>query len=226
MSFLVFNRQFDGRTVGMSIWFRLPSDAIAAVRKRDAVTLSNNEDVEVMDHVVPIIMLGPQNLIPVEDWTFPNAECFNDPNPEHPPSLTRLGYITGVRSVPSQQSCIGVRCHPGSDPSNPLPPSLYVHIQAGNGPRVPPFYVAEFGPGFSCPVYPDFDPIWGLHPIPVFKDAAYIFERPLGGALGNSSIVSTTVLPGGAFGGTPEITPDRWHHLMLSWTAGDRKSVV
>src|SRR3954466_9229686 len=85
----------------ISVWFKIPSAAVTAVRARDT-GISGSEDVNVMDHIIPLIMFGGQQTTLIYEGTSIIAQCSTDTS-----NLRLLSYATGVsHAAPIQQSCI------------------------------------------------------------------------------------------------------------------------
>jgi hypothetical protein len=197
----------------ISLWFLLPSDAVFAVQDRDASLLTSSEDCEVMAFVVPLIMFGTQQTATIWEFETPEVSCPNPGVPDHP-FTDSLAYVSGSHRCPVQQSCIGVQCRPGQSPS------LYVHIQPNNGVSCVNSS-GNIGPGFSC-AYPPIEIAPGsgfIAVVPVVSDASYTDDGLQEGAVGNSHAGQH-----GPFGGSVDVAPDQWHHLLISWGLGAESS--
>src|SRR5262245_35795090 len=210
MAYLELARALNMNKVTISLWFRIPSQAVEAIYDD---TPGFFWDFRVLHNVIPLITWGPQTmgiitLITVADTGYVYS------------SGTSITYNKLKKhTAPMSPSFIGVRV---TDLAEPL--LLDVHIQTDDRPAGTGLarYIKEtiYAPtGF---IYTDLtnpsNPNNGK-PIAdfikfVYEDCSEVYtDRP--DYLGNSDATSSS---SGA--GHPEVTADRWHHLL------DRKSDV
>jgi hypothetical protein len=210
MSNLQLNTSLGMTTASISTWFRVDSSSLEAVEARDT---GITDPVIPMDNIVPIITWGTQQTGKI--YTFfvgtigscPSFDPFG--NPIQIP--VEGEYVDGSSSVPVQPSCIGVSV------DGPGDYSLFVHLQGQAGSLTCVNTGNSAGPDFTCPLPGHV----GTSIVLGRDDESFVDQATQNLCVGNGAAVNNISAPGGR----PKITPDHWHHLLLSWTLRDETAV-
>lgn len=208
MAFLTLDQSLDMNKVVLSVWLRIPKVSADEIK---AITPGFFWGYRVMLGVIPLISWGEQKAVSATGIVSDDTGYVD---------VSGTPYVTAhteTRTIPQSMSYIGVQA--GSDVG---PPTLEVHIQTKDNPTATG--LAFIYTGFTTDgvdhifndIFNSSNPSNGK-PVPInFQytgrtDVSYIYtDHP--DYLGNSAATSS-----GTGAGSPALTPDEWHHLLISW---------
>jgi hypothetical protein len=198
----------DMRKAVISLWVRVPQETIDAVHARDAAYPELGA-LDMLGNVAPFIMFGGQpaarhwrtdsDAIIGYDYSGPQLPFNNPPAPFY------SSYPVETAAY-HQPSCIGVWC--GGDT-----PKLHFRLQMGNAASCSS---TSSGAQSVTPI--------GTTPSelgdftfydPVYEDTSFSDQVLETAYIGNS----------GAEASGPDIAPDVWHHVLMSWDVSAGNSV-
>lgn len=200
--YLTLNYALSMNKVVISFWFRVPSESAAAVRAR---TPGFFWDYRVFLGVIPLITWGSQQTTPVSVVQVYDTGAINESA-----TIITLERVSESHTAPLQPSCIGVNVA-GWDP-----PVLDVHIQTNvhaSGIGLAQIRTSFTGDLIGINQTPPYvgSPIYANVEYQTTDVSYMVTEEPE--FLGNSDANSS----GSGAVGHPEITVDKWHHLLISW---------
>ncbi len=187
----------DIKQTVISLWFRIPASAAAAVLARDTGIYNG---FPVMIGTIPLITFGTQQSGDILSVVAVNAgDC--------PPGFPNYGSDVGsVDSFPEPPTFIGVQFLPsgvgGADDSYGY---LTLNIATANTSLMSS--IQEISPSGTC----------NLLPSPEFTFDTFDASSNLENSHENF---------GNSFLAGPHVTTDEWHHILLSWDIGSECSAV
>ncbi len=181
----------DLKKAVISIWFRIPTEAAEIVLARG----NTGAGFAVLDTVLPLLTFGAQQQGRIYNVTGVDAgEC--------PPTVHHFGSVEGDSYLyPESPSCIGVQYN---DIDGSSAGQLFVHIQTADNPVL--VNIQQLDPTGSCSGPPSF--IFTFDSV----DGSYIFQSQHDYIAGSARR--------GALAGGWDVTPDEWHHALISWDLG------
>jgi hypothetical protein len=210
--YLAMKRALSMNKVVISFWFRIPSETVSHVRETAPSALPGGGfwGHRVFLTVIPLIVWGEQQTTTVTDFEAHDTGAVDVSG-----SSIIVQRETGSHLEAVQPSCIGVRVGVTGNPWEP--PVLDIHIQTGvhatgsNLRFVPTDFTGTFmgisatpgDPSFGKPIFAHVEYVMTDYTDTVTAEPEY---------LGNSESTFS-----GRNTGHPEIKPDQWHHLLMSW---------